>query len=98
MSDVPATSRTSRSPSGPQTAGATSGSPAGRLVSEPVVGLKNDTLPALENASVDPSGDQDGSDEPAKLDTTVPVAGSRTRSTGCGAVTVATSSTTARRA
>ncbi len=64
-------------------------------MSAPVVGLKNDTLPALENASVDPSGDQDGSDDLSKLVTTVPVAGSSTTSTGPDPLTVASSSTTA---
>ncbi len=78
-----------------QTAGVTSGSPAGRFVSVPEVGLKNDNLPALENASVDPSGDQDGSDELSKLVTTVPVAGSSTSSTGPDPPTVASTSTTA---
>ena len=92
---MPATSRTSCSPSGLQTAGATRGSPGGNVVSAPVAGLKNDTFPPREKARVDPSGDHDGSDESGKLVTTVPVAGSRTTSTGVGAAIVPSSSTTA---
>jgi hypothetical protein len=65
------------------------------VVSVPVVGLRNDTSPALEKAIVDPSGDQDGSEELAKLSITVPVAGSSTSSTGPEALTVASTSTTA---
>ena len=64
-------------------------------MSTPVVGLKNEILPSRENASVEPSGDHEGSEEFAKLVTTVPVAGSITSRTGVGPFTVVSSSTTA---